>query len=248
MTHRELILGDCLEILPELPDASVDLVIADLPYGSTRCVWDERIDLSRFWPDVERILTPNSPVVMFADMRFAVHLINSNPKWFRFDLVWDKVAPVGFLNANRQPLRRHELMLVFATKAPRFRVVKSFGHKPYLKVQESRQTELYDGFGASTRDFRDGSRFPSSIVRSSKGFDGFKGYSHPTSKPIELLTFVIKSFTDEGMTVFDPTMGSGSTGVASVNNNRSFIGIERDATYFKTAKKRIREAECEMVA
>jgi DNA modification methylase len=117
----QLLQGDCLDRMAEIAAGSIDAIIADPPYGSTQCAWDQRIDLPRFWDHARRLISPGSAVVMFADMRYAVDLIASNPKWFRYDLIWDKVAPVGFLDANRRPLRSHELILVFGPKLPRYR-------------------------------------------------------------------------------------------------------------------------------
>jgi DNA modification methylase len=233
-------LGDCLDRMGEIESGTVDAIIADPPYGSTACAWDQRIDLARFWPQAKRLLSPGSPVVMFADMRYAATLIASNPKWFKYDIVWDKVAAVGFLDANRKPLRSHELMLVFGPKLPRYRPQKWQGAKPYgRKANKNRQTDIYSSFGHSERTNRDGIRFPLSIYRSSNANGRHRGKVHPTQKPVPLLSWLIRTFTDPGMRILDPVMGSGSTGVACLETGRDFIGIESDRKFFDLATLRV---------
>jgi DNA modification methylase len=238
-----LILGDCLEVMKNLLPQSIDAIIADLPYGSTHCEWDQRIDLEAFWKETERLIRPGSPVVLFADMRFAVALIASNPKWFRYDLIWDKVAPVGFLDANRRPLRSHELILIFSPKSSRYRPQKWDSGKPYrIRKNANQGMSVYSRFESIERRNDDGSRYPLSIVRESNANRKIRGKFHPTQKPVALMSYLIKTFTDPGMCVLDPTMGSGSTGLACLETGRSFIGIERDPGFFEVASQSIKEA------
>lgn len=237
-----LIEGDCLERMREVQASSIDLIIADLPYGITKCHWDQRIDLDRFWAEVRRVLKADGCAVMFADMKLAVELINANRSWFRYDLVWEKTKAVGFLNANRQPLRAHELVLIFSKSPSIYRPQMKEG-SPY-RIASKKQSNIYGSFkGIAISNVR--LRFPKSVFRFSNNFERgnggrfLKGPGHPTSKPIELLTWLIQTFSDSGMSVLDPSMGSGSTGIACLRTGRKFVGIELDAGFFEIASTRL---------
>lgn len=236
-----LMQGDCLERMKEIPDGSVDMILADLPYGTTsRNEWDKKIPLSPLWEQYERIITDNGAIVLFSQMPFGAELIQSNRRLFRYEWIWKKPRANGFLNANRMPLRAHENILVFYKSLPTYNPQKTAG-KPY-KHCEGRQNDLliYSDFIPLGSKSETGERFPVDVI----SFVNFndKNKTHPTQKPVALLEYLIKTYTNEGETVLDNVMGSGSTGVAAVNTGRKFIGIELDKKFFETAKGRIAEA------
>ena len=228
--------GDCLERMKEIPDESVDMVLTDPPYGTTQCKWDSVIDLPLMWEQLKRIIKPNGAIVMTASQPFTTTLISSNMKMFRYDLKWCKSQGTGFYNANRMPLRAHEDVLVFYKKLPDYNPQKTEG-KPYTQKRGS-APDVYQGKDLTVTENTSGARHPLSW----RVFKKDKNKLHPTQKPVALMEYLIKTYTNEGETVLDFTMGSGSTGVAAKNLNRDFIGIEMDETYFNIAKDRISEA------
>lgn len=231
--------GDCLEVMKGIPDGSVDLVLTDPPYGTTACKWDSVIDLELMWKELKRIIKPNGAIVMTASQPFTSVLVASNLKMFRYSLVWDKVNKyTGALNANRMPLRRHEDICVFYKKLPTYNKQMRKG-KPYKGTATGHGEHTVYGRDAPKRDIgSDGWHNPCSVIEI-KG-DVKKGHGlHPTQKPVELMEYLIKTYTNESEIVLDFTMGSGSTGVACKNLNRKFIGIELDEPYFNIAKERI---------
>lgn len=233
--------GDCLERMAELPDGSVDLVLADLPYGSTKCEWDQIIPLAPMWAQFRRLLAPSGAVVLTACQPFTSELVTSNRKWFRYELVWDKVGSTGFLDANRRPLRRHESILVFGPRMPSYRPQMGTG-KPYGVKSRSGVSTIY-GKHCRGDAVNDGARFPTSIVTISNANAAQRGKVHPTQKPVELGAYLVRTFTDPGAVVLDPAMGSGSFGVAALETGRRFIGIERDKDYHRIASERIHAAQ-----
>lgn len=224
---------DCLKILPTLPDHSVDMVLADLPFGSTRNEWDHIIPMDQLWEQYKRLLKVGGVVALFGDEPFSSKLRLSNPKWYRYDWYWTKNSATGFLNANRMPLKRVETISIFYPKLPLYNPQKEIGYKPYTSMTGSK-TKNYGKF-KSIKTVNDGSRYPTNVLT----FNKVNKTIHPTQKPVDLLEYLIKTYTNEGMTVLDNTMGSGSTGVACKNLNRNFIGIEKDPDYFKLAKERL---------
>lgn len=235
----ELYKGDCLEEMGKVADHSVDMIFTDLPYGTTNNVWDVCVPFEELWKHYKRVLKSGGVVLLFAQMPFGADLINSNRKWFRYEWIWHKTLPVGFLNANRMPLRAHENILVFYEKLPKYHPQKTPG-KPYTQKTKRGSTN-YRPFGLIPTICRDGMRFPIDVIRFSNANNAKK--IHPTEKPIDLLEYMIRTYTDEGETVLDSCMGSGSCGVACQHLGRNFIGIEKDTGYFEAAKERIEEAE-----
>ena len=225
--------NDCLKILPTLPDHSIDMVLADLPFGTTRNQWDSVIPMDQLWKQYKRLLKVGGVVALFGDEPFSSKLRLSNPKWYRYDWYWTKNKATGFLNANRMPLKRVETISIFYPKLPLYNPQKEIGYKPYTSMTGSK-TKNYGKF-KNIKTVNDGSRYPTNVLT----FNKVSKTIHPTQKPVDLLEYLIKTYTNEGMTVLDNTMGSGSTGVACKNLNRSFIGIEKDPDYFKLAKERL---------
>ena len=315
---------NCFNVLPKLKDKSIDLFLLDLPYGQTACEWDSIIDLNKMWVEIKRTIKDNGQIVFFCTTKFGNTLINSNPSWFRYDLIWEKSTAVGFLSANKCPLRKHEMIYIFSNIDDDLLIeknlelrsyaqkVKDYINKPLKKINlefENRQVEHFfyiksSQFGIPTKTNYDkltkiynldkmpflknyinyenlkskyekenkktynpqktkgkpykckggkqkkdvygqthrpennnisGDRHPTSIIK----FNNPQKSDHPTQKPIDLLEWLIKSYSNENDLICDFTMGSGSTGVACKNTNRDFIGVELNKEYFDIAKKRI---------
>lgn len=246
----QLMLGDCLDRMKEIPDGSVDLVLTDPPYGTTACKWDSVIPFIPMWEQVRRVLKKNGAAVFTASQPFTSALVMSNVDDFAHEWVWNKRFAANFVQAKRQPLKDHENVLVFGMgkKQPpyfpqmiaRDVLIKKGGNKQSAAIP-IRQTEASVAFGASSKEYTE--KHPTSatsLLFSSRDGRGF----HPTQKPVALMEYLIQSYTNEGETVLDFTMGSGTTGVACVSTGRKFIGIERDEGYFAIAEKRITEAMC----
>jgi DNA modification methylase len=229
--------GDCLDLMPRLAPASVDLVLCDLPYGVTaRNAWDAVIPFAPLWAEYNRV-GRGGAVVLTATQPFAAALVMSNAAAFKYEWVWRKQQGTGFLNAKKQPLRSHEQVLVFYRAQPTYNPQMRTGFKPYV-CKSGRATTNY-GEQVSVVTESDGERYPLTVV--DFGYD--KNKVHPTQKPVALMEYIIKTYTNPGDTVLDNCMGSGTTGVACVNTGRNFIGIEKDPGYFTIAERRIKEAE-----
>lgn len=231
MNAYELHLGDCLEVMKTIPEGSVDLILCDLPYGTTQNKWDAVIPFDKLWREYRRVCS--GAIVLTASQPFTSALVMSNPKDFRYAWVWEKSAATGHLNAKRMPMKLHEDILVFSEKpAPYY----PQGLVAFNKTV--RRGNNGSNFGASgTENFQEFTNYPRSILR----FPSEPKAVHPTQKPVALLEYLIQTYTQEGDVVLDSTMGSGTTGVAAMNTGRRFIGIEQDPTYFDIAKKRIEE-------
>lgn len=241
-----LIKGDCLEIMPSISDKSVDMILCDLPYGTTQCKWDSIIPLDLLWKQYNRIIKDNGAIVLFSQMPFTFALYNAQPNLFRYEWIWDKNIGTGFLNAKKMPLKRHENILVFYKKLPTYNPQMEQGEK-YAK-RSSSDGEIYREGIAGHFSKSDGERYPKDILQ----FTNHNGYVfgrpsenvalHPTHKPVNLLEYLIRTYTNENETVLDNCMGSGSTGVAAIQTGRKFIGIELEEKYFDIAKDRIEKS------
>ena len=242
MKKFELWQGDCLELMKNIPDGSVDLVLADPPYGTTACKWDSVIPFEPMWEQLNRIIKPNGAICLFGSEPFSSALRMSNIKNYRYDWYWNKTKPVGFANAKKMPLKDVESISVFYQKRPKYfpqgilKCNKTI--KNSTKTKKQNNITAINGGAFKTNSFnQEYTNYPRQILK----FSVEQGL-HPTQKPVALLEYLIKTYTNDGETVLDFTMGSGSTGVACVNTNRNFIGIELDEGYFNIAKKRIEEA------
>lgn len=240
MAGVELMMGDCLERMKEIPDGSVDLVLTDPPYGTTACKWDAVIQFEPMWEQVWRVLKPNGSAVLFGSEPFSTLLRSSSIKDFRYDLVWDKTKGGNFALARKQPMKSHENVSVFYKKQPTYNPVMEVRGKPRKKGGG----KASENFGIIPTSSFNNEYYPRSILTFSNG--SRRGHLHPTQKPVALMEYLIRTYTNEGETVLDFTMGSGTTGVACVNTGRRFIGIERDEGYFEIAQGRVAKAQEEI--
>ncbi len=227
----ELYFDDCIKSLDKIPEKSVNLVLCDLPYGVTQNKWDHIIPPEQLWPKLERIITDNAAIILTATQPFASLLITSNLSMFKYDLIWSKTIASGQLNVKRQPLRTHEHILVFYKKQPTYNEQKTKG-EPYSISRKANYANENYGAQKENSKVNDGYRHAKSVLTISN--PRIKG-GHPTQKPDELLTNLIKTYSNPGDMVLDCCMGSGSTGVAAIGEGRSFIGMENDSTYFDMA-------------
>lgn len=238
MNQTNLIHGDCLELMKNIPDGSVDMILCDLPYGTTACKWDTVIPFEPLWEQYNRIIKDNGAIVLFGSEPFASQLRLSNLKMYRYDWIWEKAKATLFTQCKKRPLSANENILVFYKKQPIYNPQMSEG-MPYKARKNIKQSEEW-GFG-NVRNDNNGMRYPRTVIKFKSG--DRDGRLHPTQKPVSLLEYLVKTYTNEGDLVLDNCMGSGSTGVACVNTGRQFIGIELDPGYFEIAEKRISERE-----
>lgn len=230
--------GDCLELMKGIPDGSVDMILCDLPYGTTRNKWDAVIPLDLLWNQYERIVKENGAILLFAQTPFDKVLGCSNLKLLKYEWIWEKDNSTGFLNANKMPLKKTENILVFYKKPTVYNPQKTPG-KPYkCKRGSGSSSWVHDRTQGGYVTENNGERFPTNLIKFNRDRDKF----HPTQKPVALLEYLIKTYTNPGEVVLDNCVGSGSTCVAAVNTGRHYIGLELDPGYFEIAKKRISEA------
>ena len=233
----ELIKGDCLEVMKDIPDKSIDMILCDLPYGTTACKWDSVIPFEPLWEQYNRIIKDNGAIVLFGSEPFSSALRMSNIKKYKYDLKWQKDQGSDFMLAKKKPLKDYEDIMVFYKKQPTYNPQMREGFKKWTKkdtgnniighLGKQEKSQIKQSIGDK--------RYPISILK----FNRIRNGLHPTQKPVELLEWLIKTYTNEGETVLDNCMGSGSTGVACLNTNRKFIGIEKDDKYFDIAYNRI---------
>ena len=242
----KIINDDCLKILPTIPNKSVDLILTDPPYGTTPCKWDSVIQLDKMWFELKRIIKKEGAIILFGTEPFSSSLRLSNPNWFKYDWIWEKPSGANFLVANYQPLKVHEIISVFGNAPTSYSKNKPMVYNPqetkgspYKQKSGKQKTEKENSTVRSKIEQviteNNGTRKPRTVIH----FSNDKEKLHPTQKPVALLEYLIKTYTNENEVVLDFTMGSGSTGVACKNLNRDFIGIELDEKYFNIAKERL---------
>lgn len=235
----ELYNDDCFVILDKI-DKKIDLVILDLPYGQTDLQWDTAISLEKLWNNLKKISKPTTCFIFFTTTKFGYQLIKSNEKWFRYDLVWSKNSSAGFLNCKKMPMRTHEMIYFFYNKLPTYNANEYHKRIKPIKMSDT-YSKMYNGPAiVQTSGIAYEPLLPRSILEYSIN-KNMKTRNHPTEKPIELLKWLIKYYSNENDVILDPTMGSGSTGVACKALNRYFIGIELDKKYYEIAYKRLNE-------
>ncbi len=234
---NKIALGDCLEVMKAIPDGSVDMVLCDLPYGTTQNRWDSVIPFHQLWGAYRRVCKPNAAIVLTAAQPFTSALVMSNTDMFKYAWVWDKANSTGFLNAKKQPLRQTEDICVFYSVQSTYNPEMAIRGNPRNKggYNKGDGSENYGKFG-NTEAFNN-EYYPTNILRISNAKQG--GKVHPTQKPVALMEYLIRTYTNEGETILDNCMGSGTTGVACVNTGRDFIGIEKESNYYGIAKSRI---------
>lgn len=252
----QLWLGDCLEEMGSIPDGSIDAIIADLPYGTTACKWDVVIPFEPLWKHYKRVIKRNGAIVLFGSEPFSSLLRLSNLDWYKYDWVWDKVLPTNFLNAKNKPMKRHEIISVFSSAStangsqdmmsyhPQMwqstPYIKTLGKDPRMGAWDKGNRKPFELNPITSN----GERYPVSILQFSNANRVNK--LHPTQKPVALLEYLIKTYTNENETVLDNTMGSGSTGEACLRTGRKFIGIEKHKPYFDVAKSRLEKVAAEL--
>ena len=236
--NNNIIFGDCLEKMKDIPDCSIDACITDPPFGQTKNEWDKVIDYEQMWNELKRIVKPNGVIALFADGIFLADLMVSNRKMWRYNLIWDKQLTTGFLNANRMPLRKHETICIFYQKLPTYNPQFTEGKPSHSrgKLKSDFKNNIYGEFKQVNTKEKSTQKYPTSILSIAKVHPSKT--IHPTEKPIEVMEYLIKMYTNEGDTVLDFACGCGSTGVACINTNRNFIGIEKEKDFYLIAEKR----------
>ena len=237
MEFNQLYKGNCLELMKDIPDKSIDMILCDLPYGTIQCKWDVVIPFEDLWQQYNRIIKDNGAIVLFGSEPFSSNLRLSNLKMYKYDWKWDKVRGVGHLNAKKRPMMSTEDIMVFYKKQSTYNPQMRERDKPRLSKNNATQ-EVY---GKSRENFTGNvldKKYPINLITFSKS-SGKDMMLHPTQKPVDLLEYLIHTYTNEGEVVLDNCMGSGSTIIAAHNTNRKWIGIEQDHTYFEVAKERV---------
>lgn len=233
--------ADCLDVLRQSPDGSVDLMLTDPPYNTTNCDWDTAINFFELWNEWNRVIKNDGAILVFASQPFTTDLIQSNRKYFRYELILDKMRSAGFLNANRMPLKTHENICVFYRSLPTYNPQKTIGPK-YDKTKgngEIRDKKLLGAYVTKNKK-NDGERFPVSIMTFSQNW-ARQGQEHPTQKPVDLFRYLIKTYSNPGDVVFDGYGGSGTTAIAAQMENRKFIVCENHFPYFEASQKRLED-------
>ena len=247
MSKIDLIHGDCLVEMQHIPDKSVDMVLCDLPYGTTACKWDVIIPFDKLWEQYRRIVKDNGAIVLFGKQPFTSQLILSNLEMFRYELIWEKSRVGNNMQLGKRPASIHENIVVFYKQYPTFNEIKFQVDEKYIDKRKSIRNSTYSKSehyqGEMIRKKDDGWRHSQSILPFNSVW---QSGMHPTQKPVVLLEYLIKTYSNEGDTILDNTMGSGSTMVACVNTKRNGIGIELDDNYFKMAQERVKQAQQEL--
>jgi DNA modification methylase len=239
---KEILLGDCLELMKDIPNGSIDMILCDLPYGTTACKWDTIIPFDKLWEQYERIIKPNGAILLFGTQPFTTELILSNRKLFKYDMVWCKDKPADFGNGNIKPLRYHETICVFYTKTPtynkQFESRKGTGYsRAKYPVNYINNSEHKFGMKDGSFDYANKDRMIGTVINITTGARG--SIKHPTVKPVPLFEHLIKTYTNEGELVLDNTAGSGTTAIACLNTKRQFIVMEKEQKYYDMILKRV---------
>lgn len=232
-------LGECLELMKEIPDQSINMILCDLPYGTSQNKWDIPINLDDLWEQYRRIVKKNAAIVLTAIQPFASQLVVSNFKWFKYDLIWKKNKSSGFLNANKMPLRQHESILVFYQKMPTYNPQKTFGHKPVNSFTKNKTSTNYGKIKLGLKGGGQTDRHPTSVLEIPVLNNDSKERIHPTQKPVELFEWLIKTYTNENELVLDNCAGSMTTAVACNNTKRNWICIENDPVFCEAGLRRL---------
>lgn len=246
MDLNKIYFGDCLEVMGNISEASIDMILCDLPYGTTDLKWDVIIPFDKLWENYERIIKPSGAIILTSAQPFTTDLISSKRSLFRYEIIWEKTQKLGFLDANRKPLKGHENILVFYKKQPTYNPQKTIAkNAPIGRVRKTKEgrAEHYNKHLSGTYT-EDGTRFPSSVLKISNWNGALFGNNsnatkHPTQKPVPLFEWLIKTYTNEGDTVLDNCSGSGTTAIACIRNNRNYICIEKNEQYYNDSLKRI---------
>ena len=242
MENYKLYLGNCLEIMKTIPNESVDCIICDLPYGQTECKWDKYLDSKLMWEQYKRVIKDTGNIILFSMQPFTTKLINSNLDMFRYEIIWLKSKITGFQNANYRPMRKHENILIFSKSSTSTagKIHATYNPQGLIECEKkvnrkTRGETIGERKSQSNQYVAKYTNYPNSVIE----FKSEMKPVHPTQKPIELLEYLIKTYSNENDIILDNCMGSGSTGVACLNTNRKFIGIELEEKYFNIAKERI---------
>jgi site-specific DNA-methyltransferase (adenine-specific) len=245
----ELYLGDCLDILPQLPAGSVDAILTDIPYGTTACSWDEIIPFEPMWREVKRVLKPRGVFATTASQPFTSKLVISNLDWFKYEWIWDKDQGGNFFNVNKAPLKTHENILVFSKNGHEYHPIMTKAMRKNIRPLINGSRSNISGIAIRHSDnANNNKRYPKTIIKYSRNNAecNLSIRVHPTQKPVFLYEYLTLTYTNVGETILDLAMGSGTTGVACVQTGRKFIGIEIDEGYFDIAVKRIKEAQMQL--
>lgn len=244
MLYKNIIhFGDCLELMQQIEDKSIDMILCDLPYGELECKWDSVIPLDKLWEQYKRVIKDRGAIVLTATFKFALKLVASQYELFKYELIWDKVKPSNIFVGKLRPLPKHEYILVFSKGTVANKSPNNMNYYPIMEAQESRKSKLYSQSDAMYRNNHIGyegirdEKYPKSILTFSNAQQ--KGKLHPTQKPLTMFEYLIKTFTKEGELVLDNCIGSGTTAIACLNTNRDFIGIEKEEKYCQIANQRI---------
>lgn len=237
-----MIFGDCLAELKNLPDKSVDLILSDLPYGTTKCKWDSIIDLDQLWPEFKRVIKDGRAIVLTANQPFTSALVMSNPKWFKHEWIWDKVTGRGHLVAKKRPMQQHESVVVFGKAGVLYNPQMIPLDKPTKAGVERKRTDIMGGFEGST-GYTTGAIRTHKYPKTIQTFSMDKNMGHPTQKPVALFEYLIRTYSNPGDTVLDVTAGSGTTAVAAINTGRKFLCFENDPDYYQLMVNRVKGAQ-----
>jgi site-specific DNA-methyltransferase (adenine-specific) len=244
LEENKIHLGDCLDLMPSIPSKSVDMILCDLPYGTTACEWDSIIDMSKLWQEYERVIKDNGAIVLTASSYFTFKLWQSNIRLFRYKIVWNKRLKVGLFDATRRPMRQHEDILIFYKKSPCYNPQMTLSDTAYSMKAGQKVHPKFQKDPIFTQEKKDvKTRYPSDIIQiDSANLTRERGL-HPTQKPVALFEYLIKTYTNENELVLDNCSGSGTTAIACMNTNRRFICIERDETYHRKSIERLANHE-----